>query len=314
LNILFVSSGNNKDGLSPIVRNQGESLIRNGVQIIFFTINGKGFKSYFLHIFKLRKFLKQNKFDIIHAHYTYSAYVAALSGAKPLIVSLMGSDVISKINSKFLLQLFCKLFAKQIIVKSLDMYQCLKISEAEIIPNGVDIEKFKSIEKEECLVNLGWDISKIHILFAADPTRPEKNFSLTQKALTLLKLDYDIVLHLMQDLPHEIIPVYMNASDVIILSSLHEGSPNVIKEAMSCNCSIVATDVGDIRLIIGETEGCYLSSFDPEDMAEKIHLALQFSNLKGKTNGRQKIITLGLDSDTVAHRIIKIYKSVRNTN
>ena len=95
MKVLFVSSGNAKDGISPIVRNQRQSLINQGIHVDFFTIKGKGFWSYFRHIFILRKYLKTNKFDIIHSHYSYSSYVAALAGARPLVVSLMGSDVLS---------------------------------------------------------------------------------------------------------------------------------------------------------------------------------------------------------------------------
>jgi glycosyltransferase involved in cell wall biosynthesis len=91
-----------------------------------------------------------------------------------------------------------------------------------------------------------------------------------------------------------------------------EGSPNVIKEAMACNCPIVATDVGDIRWVLGETEGCYISSFDTKEFADKIRLALKYSETVGRTNGMKRIQELGLDSETIAKRIIDIYKKALN--
>lgn len=99
----------------------------------------------------------------------------------------------------------------------------------------------------------------------------------------------------------------MNAADVLLLTSRYEGSPNVIKEAMACNCPIVATDVGDIRWIIGDTEGCYLTSFDPGDVASKLQLALKFGR---RTRGRERLIELGLDSVSVAKRIVQLYQDV----
>lgn len=79
---------------------------------------------------------------------------------------------------------------------------------------------------------------------------------------------------------------------------------------MACNCPIVSTDVGDIREVIGNTEGCYLCSFDPEDVADKIRQALIFSQTKGRTNGRERIIELGLDNISVAKKILELYEKV----
>jgi len=310
MKILFVSSGNAKDGISPIVRNQGQSLMNQGIIVDFFTIKGKGLWSYFIHIFVLRKYLKTNKFDIIHAHYSFASYVASLAGASPLVVSLMGSDVISNKFARLLILFFHKLFWDQAIVKSTGMYQCLGLRKVEIIPNGVNLGRFNSFDKKNCQVKLGWNNEKRHILFASDPGRAEKNFSLARMSMELLKRDYEIVVQILKDVPHEDIPIYMNASDVLILSSLHEGSPNVIKEAMACNCPIVTTNVGDVKWVLDNTDGCYISSFDPKEYVEKIKLALEFSEKNGRTKGRDRIIELGLDSVTISKKIISIYQKV----
>ena len=79
---------------------------------------------------------------------------------------------------------------------------------------------------------------------------------------------------------------------------------------MACNRPVVATDVGDIRWLFGNEPGHFITSFDPEDVAEKIKLALEFSEKYGRTNGRQRVIDLGLDSQTVAKKIINLYKEV----
>ena len=93
MRVLFVSSGNSVKGISPIIKNQGDSLVDMGVDLTYFTIKGKGFKGYSNSVFKLKKVLNKNEYDIIHAHYSLSAIVASFAGAKPLVVSLMGSDV-----------------------------------------------------------------------------------------------------------------------------------------------------------------------------------------------------------------------------
>ncbi len=304
MKILFVSSGNSKNGISPIIKNQGMSLIDIGHEVTFYTVKGKGIKGYFKNIFTLRDFLKKNSFEVIHAHYSLSAMVASLAGAKPLVVSLMGSDVKASRFLKYIIGFFTVFFWKKVIVKSLDMKKAAGLEEAYIIPNGVNFKKFKPIAKKDALEITKWDATKKHVLFAANPKRPEKNYSLAEKAFSLLK-EKDVQLHTLVDIPNEEMPYYFNAADVVLLTSLWEGSPNVIKEAMACNCKIVAVDVGDIKQVMSGVVGCYVTSFDAEEIKEAIQKTL---GKDGCTNGRLQIENL--QSEVIAHQIIDIYKQL----
>ena len=49
---------------------------------------------------------------------------------------------------------------------------------------------------------------------------------------------------------------------------------------------------------------------DPEDVADKIKLALSYSHDNGHTIGRERIIEIGLGSDKIANRIISVYQTV----
>lgn len=323
MKVLFISRGNSKTGISPLIKNQGESLIVEGVVVSYFTIMGKGPKAYLKNITPLKLLLKENKFDIIHSHYGLSAIMGLFSKRKEKsIVSFMGDDLLgsnykdgtTSYSSKVLAiinRLFSKWFYDYSIVKSMEMKSKILSRNVTLIPNGVDTEFFIPMDRLEALKLLEWDITKKHILFAANPYRLEKNFVLSKQALSLIN-NNEIELHSLVDLMHSQISVWMNASNVILLSSFHEGSPNVIKEAMACNRPIVSTDVGDVKWVIGETEGCYLTLFNPKDVADKIDLALTFSEEKEKTKGRERILELGLDSDTIAKRIIKVYNKVLN--
>lgn len=304
MKVLFVSSGNSKLGISPIIKNQGESLRKEGVDVSYYLIKGKGIIGYLKSIQPLKTFIKKNKVDIVHAHYSMSAFVTSLTGVKPILVSLMGCDVQGGYLSKLLVKIFYKISWKNAIVKSDTMYNRLGLTNVFVIPNGVNTEVFNSMDKRVCQKQLGWDYDKKHILFAANPSRTEKNYILAKKAFSILNKE-NIELHSLNDVSPKQMPLWMNSADVVLLVSLREGSPNVIKEAMACNRPIVSTDVGDVKEVIGNTKGCYLTSFDPRDIADKINMALAFGE---RTNGVENI--KHLESIVVAKKIINIYLKV----
>ena len=316
MRVLFVCSGNTVSGISPIIDNQASSLTEHtdGLFIDFFPIVGKGFKGYIRSISPLKRRLKEKKYDIIHAHYSLSAFVASLAGAKPLIVSLMGNEVKESFYHKFVVKLFRSLFSwKVTIVKSEDMKKSLNFKKAVVIPNGVSFSRFVPMKKEICQEILMWNPSKKHLLFSSNPQRSEKNFELTQQAVNILSCE-DFELHCLVNVPNEQTPLWYNAADVVILTSLWEGSPNAIKEAMACNRPVVSTKVGDVSWLFGDIDGYYLTDFDVKDCAAKIEKAIRFSLEKGATDGRKRIMKLGLDNKQVAEKIVAIYRSIHNTS
>lgn len=308
MKVLFVSSGNSPDGISPIVRSQGESLKRNGIDLDYFTIVGKGTKGYLKNILRLRKFLGSKNYDLIHAHYSLSSIVASLSCKLPMVVSLMGSDTHMSFFWKSIIKVFYRFRWKLTIVKSGRMKKNISLDNAVVIPNGVDFELFKPIEKNIAKMKVGFNDKRRHIIFVANPERPEKNYPLAKKAIELINND-SVELNAVSNVDQNIIPYYMNATDILLLTSLWEGSPNVIKEAMACNCPIVSTDVGDLKEVLGNTEGCYITSYDPKDVADKIKKALDFGQ---KTDGREKI--KHLDEKIIAEKIIQLYTEILNDN
>lgn len=307
MKILFIRSGNHS--ISPISTLQGKSLEQAGVQVFYFDIIGKGIKGYLKNLYRLRRVVQPLKVDLIHAHYSFSGFLATLAfSGRPVITSLMGSDIKSDNKFRFLVFLFSRFFWKKTIVKSADMYRDLGIKSAEIIPNGVDLSQFYEIDKFVARKILNLPSEEIIVLFAADPNRPEKNFELAQEAIRLagsrIKTMY------LKGVQPEQVKYYYNAADVVLLTSLWEGSPNVIKESMACNRPIVATRVGDIEWLWGNEKGHFLTSYDIIETSRNINNAISYSLKKYKTDGRNRLIHLELDSVTIAKHLINIYKSI----
>ncbi len=304
MRVLFVSSGKNKQP-GVIVFSQGESLKREGIALDYL-LAGPGPAGYLSSAVRIRRAWKRGDYDLVHAHYSLSAFAASMAGRFPLVVSLMGSDLhMSGVMRMIIRTLYRHRWATT-IVKSLQMQELMKLSEAELVPNGVDAELFRPLSKAEAREFLGYAAAGKIVLFGSSPLRPEKNAALAREAVALLH-DNDVELKYLSGVPHVHVPYWLNAADVLLLTSGREGSPNVVKEAMACNCPVVATDVGDVRWLFKETAGCYIALPDAEDVAAKLRAALDPGVRSG---GRERIMKLGLDSGSVAVRIKSIYERV----
>jgi glycosyltransferase involved in cell wall biosynthesis len=322
MKVLFVASGNSKNfDIAPFIKSQGESLIKNGIDVQFYPVVGKGISGYIKSSGKLKSFLKENSFDLIHAHYTLSGLTAVLSRPKiPVVLSLMGSDAYGeyigyknvKFSSRYLtlLTYLIQPFVQAIFSKSpnIDKFVYRK-KIAHIVPNGVILEKFIQLDKGKVREELGLSKADKYVLFLGDPKSKRKNYGLARQAVDLLN-DPNIKLLTPYPTTHENVIKYLNAADVFVMCAFMEGSPNVVKEAMVCNCPVVTTDVGDAAWVVGDTPGCYVGTFDPQDFSDKIRQAINFSQSVGRTEGRKRIIELGLSATAVAERIKNLYNEV----
>jgi teichuronic acid biosynthesis glycosyltransferase TuaC len=217
---------------------------------------------------------------------------------------------VSKMISSFNIFL-ARRFYDHSIVKSSEMYSRINIPGTTIIPNGVDLAIYNYITKKRAREFLAIDLNVRLILFVSDPSRPEKNFSLARESVSLLKEEKSILLPV-YDKSQEELAYYYNAADLVLLSSFHEGSPNIVKEAMACNCPVVSSDVGDSKWLFGSTEGYFITGFNPVETAQNIEKAIDFRDRFVCTRGRERIIELGLDSDSVADRLMEVYYKVLN--
>jgi glycosyltransferase involved in cell wall biosynthesis len=93
------------------------------------------------------------------------------------------------------------------------------------------------------------------------------------------------------------------------MTSLHEGSPNVVKEAMACNLPIVCTDVGDVRHLIGGLSNCFVTGFEVNEIAQALSKVIEQNQA---SDGRERLVALKLSSSEVASRLKSIYEKVGN--
>ena len=309
MKVLFVASGNKSVGtVSAFVQSQYDSLIREGVEMSMFPVVGHGLSGYLKNWKALRRKIKNEKPDIVHAHYSTCGYLASLASfglRKKVVVSLLGSYPTR--NARYHLIKFCvRHIWDAVIVKSERTMNQLGLT-LPVIPNGVNLDNFTLIPQEEARQRVGFEPAKKYIIFVSNPAREEKNYPLAQAAVALLR-DPSVALVPVYDKTHNEVVDYMCAADALVMTSFSEGSPNVIKEAMACNCPLVVTDVGDVRWVTDGVEGTYVAdTYNPEELSRLLQEALHFGK---RTKGRDKILQLGLTTPDIARKIIAVYTAL----
>lgn len=284
------------------VQQETESLRRLGVDVDVLFVNGRSSKlNYLTGAPRLWSRLRDEEYDLVHAHYIFAGLLALTRRRLPIVLTHHGAEVFEGWQG-----LTCRMFTRWFdaaIVRTEEMKTRLGVDEAHIIPGGINMEKFRPQPSADCRTQLGLPLDGKLVLWAGDP-RPDKRFDLAVAAMRRLD-DHlpGVELIKLTGREHSLVPRYMNACDVLLLTSDSEGSPNVVKEAMACDLPVVGRPVGDVREVIGATEGCHLTSEDPGDIARKLELALARG---GRTNGHEAVAHLELGA--IGRQIIDVYR------
>lgn len=332
--IVFTGLGDRINGShylrSSFVRMQMNSLKPHLKEIIPFAItNTSSISGILRNSLELRKFLNNTQPDLVHAHYgSTTALITLLASCRkyPLIVSFCGNDLISysspdimessRVFLATLISKFCSRFTDLIIVKSNNLFDSLPVSvqsKVHILPNGVDLKHFRPISQIESRDKLRLNSGNPIVIFSKTkgsetvkcPQLAYDTFSLLQK-----KLSNSMFLEIGNE-SYENMPLYLNAADVLILTSLCEGSPNIIKEAMACNLPVVSVDCGDVRDRLKNVSPGGVFNRDPQTLADQIESILANNN---RSDGRIELEKQCLSIDDVAIKLIRIFQEFLSKN
>lgn len=300
------------------VASQVGSLKAAGHEVDVIHIEGdKSKRAYLSAVGQVRRAVRDKRYDVIHAHYGLSALPCLLASRTPLVISYCGSDVFghtdeqgnTKLGSAVLawVQRQAGRFASRIIVKSSEMVGLLpKAVQAKttVVPNGVSFDVFHPGDREKHRKYMGLQADVYYVLFPYSPDRPRKNYALLDQAISTLQAEGCAIEALvMHGKSPASLADAMRAADCLALTSFWEGSPNAVKEAMASDLPLIATDVGDIRWLVGAAEGCELSSLDPQDFTKKLRRL--YERGPAPSNGRETIDHLRIDR--VAATVTDLY-------
>ena len=295
---------------------QVEFLRRAGVEVEVFPFRGAMNPLNYLRAWRqAQSRLRRGSFDFVHAQFGQSGILACVPKRRPLVVTYRGDDLegIVSSNGRYtrsgqMLRLISRLVALRadaVIVVSQHLKRYLTRRDCFVIPSGLDLDLFRPLPQIEARRCLGWQLDGRLVLFVGDPDETRKRYTLAQQAVALTGIANLVVAW---GVAHDLIPLYMNACDALVLTSMHEGSPNAVKEALACNLPVVSVDVGDVRQRLAGVEGCVVCA---DDRPETIAMALRLTLERGqRIAGR--VAVHDLDERLLTQRVVRIYHAVLN--
>ncbi len=293
------------------VKEQIDSLTDRGIENEIFFINGReeGRKAYINGVISLRKKLKKGGYDILHCHHAFSAFILFLTFRFfrfKTIVSYQNDP--DREGGRFLYKII-NFFFNCIILKNNKKEFLTK--KTFYLPNGVNTRFFKNYEESECKKIINLTTQKKYILFMDSyKRRTQKRIDRFNETIAILQKNgnpdnFDSII--LTNTKRELVPYYMSISAVHLITSDFEGSPNSVKECLSCNTKVVSTPVGNINDLIGDVPGCYISeTFNPEELASLVKEAVKHNSF----NGRDKVIEKKLDIQSVAEKLENLYEKI----
>jgi glycosyltransferase involved in cell wall biosynthesis len=309
----FPSANNPQSGV--FIHSQIESQRERGIEIDVCVLRGKGLWKYVSGIYQIRKALHKNSYDLVHAHYMYTGWTARLATSLPLVVTYLGTDMFGKCNAdgkyKPLSRLFCR-FGSQFlsrvvshnIAQSKQMVGYL-VTKSSVVSYGVNLNVFS--QKPYLRHQLDLDESKFYVLFAGSKTNAIKRYNLALSSVEIARRQYpSIEIITIEKQTQEQVARYLNVVNCLVLTSAHEGSPNIVKESLACNLPVISVDVGDVRERLEGVDNCHIVDANPNSIAEGI-LAVYHSGGRA-SNGRDKIAELSMPN--VAEEMNNLYNDI----
>src|SRR4029077_13107866 len=104
-------------------------------------------------------------------------------------------------------------------------------------------------------------------------------------------------LQTLSSIPQADVALKMSAADCLLVTSIHEGSPNIVKEAMACNLPVVTVRCGDVEERLAGVQPGSVAPYDPARLASSIRQVLERG---GRSNGRDELVRQGLTARAVA--------------
>ena len=301
------------------VRDEAEALRAAGVDVDVYFVNGRANKLNYLRMpFGFFSRLRRSSYDVVHVHHSFCGLIATLQRRVPVVWTFhegeISGDTTDALREQPIKHVAYSKRMKRYVAGKVDMVVVvaehlrgpLGRPDALWMPSGINWNRFAPMDSGEARRQLGLAENRRYVLFPAAPSRVEKRYDLARRGVARLRERWpdasDIELIALDNVPHERVPLFMNASDVVLMTSAFEASPVTIREALACNVPVISTDVGDARVVMKDIAGCRIVDADADRIAEALHGTLAGPR---RVQGRERMHAYALE--TVARTLIALY-------
>ncbi len=286
------------------VRDQVAAIRARGIEVEEFGFP-RGRSNYLPAVRRLRALLGRERFDLVHAHYGLAGWVARAACARPLLVTFHGTDVRHPIVGPMSRRLAWQADLASTVSRALFAEEDGRpglpaVPGAAVLPCGPALERFAAVPRAAARAALGLEPTGRYLFFPADPARPEKRHD----RAAALAAAADATLLTGGSIDPEAMSTWMNAADIVVVTSDYEGFGMAAIEALACDVPVLSTPVGVAPYLLTGIEGCLCAPFDPDRWAAAARPHLDASDPRVAGSARAATLAAG----PMAERVIEVYR------
>jgi teichuronic acid biosynthesis glycosyltransferase TuaC len=288
------------------VRDQVAELERCGVETTSFEFR-PGRSQYIPATRRLRRLLRRERFDLVHAHYGLAGWCARLAGARPLLVSFHGTDVRHWLVGPLSRRLAWRADLVAAVSRSLfeaedDRPGLPTVPGSAVLPCGPDLRRFRPQSRAEARRQLGLGSDGRYLLFPANPGRAEKRHDRAAELASAC----DAELLTGGSIDPDQMPLWVNAANAVLVTSDYEGFGLAALEALACDVPVLSTPVGVAPYALGGLDGTLCAPFELATWRAAAEPLLESSD--PRVQGATRAATLS--ARRMAERTLQAYRTV----
>ena len=247
------------------VADQVAALRRSGADVDVFHFDGGSPFAYLKAALRLRK-ENRTEYDVVHAHFGLSAWVARAARAKVRAVTFHGTDLAHPRSRRISLAAlrFIDLPAAASAELAAQVPKTNLKNPIQVLPCGVALDRFETADKMVARTELGLSANELVLLLPSDPSRPEKRSDRARQVADALGAK----LITLGGVPPELVPVRINASDLVLIPSEREGFGLALLESLACETPVLTTPNGVAAEAVEGVAGAESLAWDESKWAE----------------------------------------------
>lgn len=318
--VLFVIPGEPEGPSMIFAKRQYQAVARHLNAEVFYLASRTSVRILAAEARRFRRHIARQRPHVVHAQYgTVTAAFCALLCFCPLVITYRGSDLNPCPSMNWwrsaagrLLSQLAALRASWIVCVSRELAGRLwwKRRRVDILPSGVDTERFRPRAREAALARLGWAAEDRVVLFNAGRSPAVKRLDLAEAAVEVARRQEPRIRLEVLDgyVDPERIPWLMNAARCLLVTSDKEGSPTVVQEAMASDLPVVSVAVGDLEERLAPVAGCRIEARDAARLGQAL---VEVCGAEQRSDGSRFVAALSVEA--IAQRLVAIYREIGRT-